>query len=181
MIYGQRNKQGGEADAVAELVRRWNAGELDISRDKANQLAEKAAQYGMEFDVESRPLSKGLFDFVDTAAFGMVPDAWRPESAGQDYYGESGVDRFAGGVGSVGGAITGVGGALKYGPKAIGYGMGVAKDSSLGKAVAGMKENIQIQKAKSYAQNLYKGSKVDRWNRNEYDPFNVFSGGDVGF
>jgi len=185
MIYGQANRMGGEYDTVVELVNRYNNGELDISRKEANQLARKASQYGLEFNVESRPISKGLFDLVDTAAFGMVPNEWRPESAGQDYYGESGIDKFAGGVGSIGGLLTGIGGAIKYGPKAIAYGVGAARDSSLGaasmsagknigKAVANMKENIQIQKAQQYAQNLYnKGQNVN--------PFNVFPGGDVGF
>ena len=174
MIYGQANRMGGEYDTVSELVNRYNNGELDISRKEADQLAKKASQYGLEFDVESRPISKGLFDFVDTAAFGMVPNTWRPESAGQDYYGESGIDKFAGGVGSIGGLVTGIGGALKYGPGAIGYGASKVSGSNLGKAVANMKESMQVQKAQQYAQNLYnKGQNIN--------PFNVFPGGDVGF
>ena len=98
-------------DAVVELVRRYNRGELDHLNEKdLEKISILAAQMGVEFNVESKPIRKGLFDLADTATFGLLPDTWRPHSVGQEWHGESGIDKFAGGVGTLaGGALLGAG------------------------------------------------------------------------
>ena len=128
------NMRGTEYDAVLELVKRHNDGILDLPDDKLKVVAQKAFEYGIPFDVESKPISKGLFDLADTAMFGLIPNEWRPESIGQEQFGETRMDRYAGNIGSLGGFLTGVGGAgyglMKYGPKgaqAVGGAMGKAK------------------------------------------------------
>jgi hypothetical protein len=148
--------------AVKELVDRWNAGKLDIPREKLNQVAKLAYEHGIEFDPESRPISKGLFDLVDTAAFGIVPNSWRPESAGEKYFGESGWDKFAGGVGTVGGLLP-AGGLLLKGAgvaaKTIGSGARLASESNaLKTAVASVKESQAIARSKEIARKVHKAS-----------------------
>ena len=61
---------------------------------------------------------KGLFDLVDTALFGLVPNKWRPKSIGEDYFGESRADRIAGTLGTIAGFGTGFAGATKLAGKA---------------------------------------------------------------
>ena len=101
-------------EKVKELVRRYNAGELsDVSEKDLEQIAILAAQFGIEFDVESKPIRKGLFDLADTATFGLLPNEWRPHSIGQEWHGESGIDKFAGGLGTVGGGLALGAGVLK--------------------------------------------------------------------
>tara|TARA_Y100001973_G_scaffold61451_1_gene90333 strand:+ start:3696 stop:4268 length:573 start_codon:yes stop_codon:yes gene_type:complete len=167
--------------AVKELVDRWNAGKLDIPREKLNQVAKLAYEHGIEFDPESRPISKGLFDLVDTAAFGMVPNTWRPESAGEKYFGESGIDKFAGGVGTVGGLLPAGLGLLKgakWAGSAIGgmnvnpYGLAGSLARGAGEtaaqmgnagnrlktAVAAMKESQAVARSKEIARKVHKAS-----------------------
>ncbi len=105
--------------ALKDLVDRFNKGELDyLPTKKKEQIAMLAAQHGMDFDVESKPVRKGLFDLVDTALFGLVPNKWRPKSVGEDYFGESRADRIAGTLGTVAGFGTGVAGVTKLAGKA---------------------------------------------------------------
>ena len=135
--------------ALEELVDRFNRGDLDYlpTKDK-EQIAMLAAQHGMDFDVESKPLRKGLFDMVDTALFGMVPNKWRPKSIGEDYFGESRADRIAGTLGTVvgigGGLIGGLKGAAALGPK-MASGLGTASTGVKGYAARG------AQKAGEYS------------------------------
>lgn len=98
-----------QASAIKQLVSRFNKGELDYlpNKDK-EQIAMLAAQFGEDFDVESKPVRKALFDLIDTAAFGLVPNKWRPESIGEQYHGESGIDKIAGGVGTAAGLVAGL-------------------------------------------------------------------------
>ena len=98
-----------QAKGVEQLVDKFNRGDLDYlpTKDK-EQIAMLAAQYGRRFDVGSKPIKKGLFDMVDTALFGLVPNEWRPKTIGEDYFGESRSDKIAGGVGTVGGAYLGI-------------------------------------------------------------------------
>ena len=105
--------------ALEELVDRFNKGDLDYlpTKDK-EQIAMLAAQHSMDFDVKSKPIRKGLFDMVDTALFGMVPNKWRPKSIGEDYFGESRADRIAGTLGTIAGFGTGFAGATKLAGKA---------------------------------------------------------------
>tara|TARA_Y100001970_G_scaffold49345_1_gene62565 strand:+ start:4159 stop:4749 length:591 start_codon:yes stop_codon:yes gene_type:complete len=106
---------------VKELTERFNRGDLDyLPKKDLEQVAMLAAQYGTDFRPKSKPVRKALFDFVDMAAFGLVPNKWRPESIGEEYFGESGWDKFAGGVGSLGGLGTGIYGLYKGASKAKG-------------------------------------------------------------
>ena len=125
-----------------ELLRRHNKGKIQLSENDKELLAMKAKRLGQDFKVESKPLSKGAFDFADMAAFSLLPNKWRPHSAGQDLYGETGYDRFAGGVGSLAGFGTGIYGgvkASKFGWNAI-------------------KKAFAKKKADDIATNLYKGN-----------------------
>jgi len=108
-----------EFEQVKELVNRYHAGELSGLNEKdLEQIAILAAQMGIEFKVKSKPIRKGLFDLADTAAFGLIPNELRPTSIGQEWHGESGIDKFAGGVGTLGGAVLGGLGVLKLAGKA---------------------------------------------------------------
>lgn len=176
--YAPRDRMASEKDAIVELVRRWNEGNLDITDDRANKLAQKAYEHGIDFDPQSRPISKGLFDLVDTAAFGMVPNSWRPESVGEKYFGESGLDKFAGGVGTVGGLLPAGGlllkGASKIAPMAGQLGNKVASGGAgefasagaeyagslnvgnrLKTAVASAKESQAFNRSKEIARKYY--------------------------
>ena len=99
---------------IEELTRRFNEGDLDyLPKKQLEQIAMLAAQYGTDFRPKSKPVRKALFDFVDMAAFGLVPNKLRPESIGEEYFGESGWDRFAGGLGSLAGLGTGIYGGIR--------------------------------------------------------------------
>ena len=94
-----------------QLVRDYNKGDYKWMQDKDKEMvASIAAQYGLDFRAQSKPLRKALFDFADMATFGLLPDEWRPTTIGEEYGFESGADRFAGGIGSLGGLLTPWGG-----------------------------------------------------------------------
>jgi len=92
---------------LQELVRRHNAGTLNLPKEQVKQLAIAAAQNGLDFQPESKPIRKMVFDLADTAAFGLIPDEFRPTSIGEDMFGESYGDQIAGGLGTAAGALTG--------------------------------------------------------------------------
>ena len=101
-------------NAVKELTDRFNRGDLDYLPNKDKEkIALLALQYGQDFKPESKPVRKALFDFADTALFGMIPNRWRPESIGEEYFGESKADKWAGGLGTIAGLVTGGGLAYK--------------------------------------------------------------------
>ena len=102
-----------------ELIQRYNADPRNFTDAEAEMVAQLAAMLGMPFPRENKPIRKGLFDLVDTMSFGMVPNEWRPESRGQTAFGETGLDRFAGGAGTVAGVGGAIGGALLAGPAAL--------------------------------------------------------------
>ena len=89
-----------------ELIGRYNQSPSRYTDEEQRNLLQLALHYGMAYKPESKPISKGLYNFANTASFGLVPESWRPHSIGQDYYGESGIDKFAGGAGLVGGLIA---------------------------------------------------------------------------
>ena len=95
-----------QTKGVQQLVDKFNRGDLDYlpNRDK-ERIAMLAAQYGADFKTPSKPVKKALFDFADTATFGLLPDRWRPTSIGEEYFGESRDDRIAGNVGSLLGLV----------------------------------------------------------------------------
>ena len=97
--------------AVTELTDRFNRGDLDYlpKRDLEN-VAMLAAQFGTDLTPKSKPVRKALFDFADTMALGMIPNKWRPKSIGEEFFGESSVDKTFGNIGTglgVGGSLLG--------------------------------------------------------------------------
>ena len=106
--------------AIQELLRRHNAGELDLPDEQIKMLSQMAANMGMTFNPESKPIKKFMFDFADTALFGLLPNEWRPHSIGQELHGESFADRTASNIGSAAGMVTGGGLVMKGGKMALG-------------------------------------------------------------
>ena len=127
---------------IMEVLNRHNEGKIQLDEDEKELLAMQAKRLGEKFNVESKPISKGAFDFADMTAFSLLPNKWRPRSAGQDLYGETGYDKFAGGVGSVAGLATGV--------------MGAIKGSKMGWNA--LKKAFLKKKSDDIASNLYKGN-----------------------
>jgi hypothetical protein len=107
--FANMQSPANQSEIVRNMVERWNAGDLKITDEQANKLARLAAEYGYDFDSESNPLGKGLFDFADTTLLGLLPNDWRPTTVGEEWHGESFGDRAAGTVGTVGGLFTGLG------------------------------------------------------------------------
>ena len=140
-----------EYQIVKEMAERYNSGELNLTNEKLEKLARLTFKHGIDFDVKSRPISKGLFDLVDTASFGMVPNKWRPTSIGQEYHGESSSDRVAGGLGSLVGLGTGIGLGIK-GARAM---YGSFQGGRAAEALATVKEMEAANRARNYASNLY--------------------------
>ena len=134
-----------ENDIVREMLERYNAGQIDLSDEDAERLAMSASQHGERFAVESKPFSKGAFDFADMATFGLLPDEWRPHSAGQTIHGETGIDRVSSFVSSLAGMATGVGAATK-GAK-LGWNA--------------IKKTFARKKADDIATGIYKGNIID--------------------
>ncbi len=115
MLQEQLSPEYKRFKQIQELVDRFNKGDLDYlpTRDK-EQIAMIAAQMGISnFRTKSKPLRKGLFDLADTVSFGLIPNEWRPKTVGEDYFGESGLDKFAGTAGSLLGLYGGAKLALK--------------------------------------------------------------------
>lgn len=146
---------------VMELLRRYNNGEIDLTDEEARQLSEIAFTMRKEFKVKSKPLQKGLFDLVDSAMLGMVPNKWRPRSIGQGLHGESSADKWAGGIGGLAGyAVPGVGaykalttpGMMIKGAKNLGKGAKYTKN-----AVQSFKERENVKRAIENARQMYKG------------------------
>jgi len=126
--------------AVQELTRQYNDDPRSFSDSEAEMIANLSQQFGLDFQRTSRPGAKGAFDFADMAAFGMLPNQWRPESRGDTVLGESGIDEVGGGVGTLGG-LAAAGGVLKKGVGKIGSMFnrgGGAADDIIQKAAEGV-------------------------------------------
>jgi len=193
-VYRSSIKTGGQAtqqDAVERLLLMYRNDPNQFTSEQKKKIARLAFETGNSFDVESKPISKGLFDLVDTAALGMIPNTWRPSSIGQEYFGESGIDKFAGGLGTAAGIVPGLftGGALikggaklaKGAPSAYGKAKGsfdawrggktASSTNNLGKAVSNAKEKMAKARAKANAE-YYKG-----YNQaNPANPYRPMSG-----
>ena len=154
-------------NSLLELLKRYNAGEINLSDEEAQQLAEMAFQMKQNFKTRSKPIRKGLFDLVDTATLGLVPNKWRPTSPGQGLHGESGLDKFAGGVGTIAGLGVPVAGAIGVAKRApevysrLGSIGRSGKDKVMSVAER-LKEQAAIKRSVSNARQFY--------NRN--NPFN---------
>ena len=94
-----------------QLLARYNSGDHNWMMDKDKEMvASIAAQYGLDFKADSKPIRKALFDFADMATFGLLPNKWRPTTIGEEYGFVSGADKMAGAAGTVGGLFTPYGG-----------------------------------------------------------------------
>ena len=140
-----------EFKMIAEMVRRYNNGEISLSDQQAQKLAEMAFRYDIPFEVGSKPIRKGMFDAADMATFGMLPNEWRPRSPGEGLYGESTIDRFAGGAGSLLGLAGGVGAGIK-GARTL---YGAATGGKAAAALARVKEAEALKRSKELAATMY--------------------------
>ena len=104
-----------DPDLIYELILDYNENPQRYNDEEAETIATLANAMGQPFNRESKAFSKGLFDLIDTAAFGLVPNDWRPTSRGESVYGETGMEKFAGGLGTLGGIPLGIGGAYRAG------------------------------------------------------------------
>ena len=109
-----------DPDLIYELVMDYNNNPQRYNDEEAETIAVLANAMGQPFERESKALSKGLFDLIDTASFGLVPNDWRPTSRGESVYGETGMEKFAGGLGTLGGIPVGIGGVYKAGSGLMG-------------------------------------------------------------
>ena len=158
-----------EYDVIKELVKRHNEGTIDLNREQADKLARKAQEHGIEFNVRAKPVRKGLFDAADMATFGMIPNKWRPYSGGQDLYGERGIDRVAGGLGTLAGLVGGVGAATKLAPAVVSSFSGSGKAAQV---IAKVKEAEAVKRADGIARSFYQGT-VGRAGSFARDPFGM--------
>ena len=102
--------------AVRELTDRFNRGDLDyLPRKDLENVAMLAAQFGTDLTPKSKPVRKALFDFADSATLGLIPDKWRPTSIGEEYFGESELDKTWGTIGTAAGFAV----PFKYGLAAV--------------------------------------------------------------
>ena len=92
-------------EIIQNLVDEYHSNPDAFSPEQGERLATQAFESGIPFRPETKKLAKLGFDFADTATFGMLPDQWRPKRDGEDLYGESEGEKFAGGAGSMLGLI----------------------------------------------------------------------------
>ncbi len=146
---------------IMELLRRYNNGEINLTDEEAKKLSEIAFKLRQDFKVKSKPLQKGLFDLVDSATLGLVPNKWRPKSIGERLHGESSVDRWAGNIGGLAGyAVPGFGaykalttpGLVAKASAKVGQGTKYGKN-----AIQAFKERENVKRAVQNARDMYKG------------------------
>ena len=155
--------------AARELVDRYNEDPRSFTDQEAEHVASIAASTGLEFKRESRPFSKAAFDAADMAAFGLLPNEWRPESRGESVYGETMPDKIFGGVGSIGGLFgaAGVGKLLYKGGKAA---YGALRGGGGGTAAAGGGAAADGEIVRKSAEGITKtGEHTVRWNATDYN------------
>ena len=147
-----------ERAMIRELISRYNKGTVSLNEAQVDRLAAKAYEHGLKFKVEAKPFRKGMFDLADMAMFGMLPNKWRPRSGGEELFGERGIDRVAGGLGSLVGLGTGVGLGVK-GAKAL-YGS-VTGGGRVAQALSSVKETEAAKRATNLANSVYnKGQNI---------------------
>ena len=96
-------------DQMRSLLIDYNRNPNRYNDNEAEAIAMMAKQMGQHFRKESRPLAKGAYSALDMMTLGLLmPDQWEPQSRGESVYGETGLDQFASGLGT----IAGFGGSL---------------------------------------------------------------------
>lgn len=100
---------------VLQLIDNYNRNPQRYTDEEAELIAMLSKQMGASFKREDKSIRKGLFDLIDTAVLGAIPNTLRPRSRGESVYGETGMERFTSGAGSLlglaGGLIGGYGAA----------------------------------------------------------------------
>ncbi len=99
---------------VIELIEAYNRNPNRYTDEEAEFIATLSQAIGRDFNRESKPIRKGLFDMVDSATLGLMPDSLRPVSRGDSVYGESDSEKFAGFLGEMAGG-TALGAGIGYG------------------------------------------------------------------
>ena len=103
-----QDPEAKERYEVERLIESYEAGELNHWSDEdLEELMKLAATHQLDIDREGKPFKKFAFDAVDWTLFGLVPDKWRPEAPGDEYFGETGGDKAAGWIGTIGGLVGG--------------------------------------------------------------------------
>lgn len=93
---------------VEQLIRAYENDELrHWDEEELEQLMKLAATHQLDIDREGKPFKKFAFDAIDWTLFGLVPNKWRPEAPGDEYFGETGGDKAAGWIGTIGGLVGG--------------------------------------------------------------------------
>ena len=96
-------------DQMRSLLIDYNRNPNRYNDNEAEAIAMMAKQMGQHLRKESRPLAKGAYSALDMMTLGLLmPDQWEPQSRGESVYGETGLDQFASGLGT----IAGFGGSL---------------------------------------------------------------------
>lgn len=116
---------------VLQLIDNYNRNPQRYTDEEAELIAMLSKQMGASFKREDKSIRKGLFDLADTAVLGAIPNSLRPRSRGESVYGETGMEKFTSGAGSLlglaGGLIGGYGairGAVRSGvPQRAGRGI----------------------------------------------------------
>jgi len=95
---------------IMRLVTDYNKNPKAYSDKEADAIARAAKAFGLRFERSSKAGRKFLFDLADSMTIiGALPNEWRPQARGDKYFGETGLDRIAGGAGSLLG-LAGTGG-----------------------------------------------------------------------
>jgi len=135
---------------VYDLIQQYNADPSKYTDAEAETIATLANAMGTDFRRESKALSKGLFDFADTATFGLLPNEWRPVSRGESILGETDSEKMAAGLGMLGGAVgsgaligKGIGMAVKGGRGILSNLRNRAKGGTRGGTTGGSSQNQQ--------------------------------------
>jgi hypothetical protein len=100
---------------IVQLIEQYNENPDRYTDEEAEFIAQLAQGMNTRFERESKPIQKGLFDLVDTAAFGLIPDKFRPTTRGETVFGDTGEEELASLLGLVGGGVAGGVGLVKGG------------------------------------------------------------------
>ena len=123
--------QNPDRGDIMRLLDDYNSNPDKFTDDQAEKIAQVAKAYGVDFRRENKAGRKLAFDLADTALLGFVPNEWRPTSRGQETFGETGIDRVGGAVGTVAGMV-GTGGLALANAGRIGRGVGKVVGKGLG-------------------------------------------------
>jgi hypothetical protein len=106
---------------LLHIIQQYNDDPRKFSDKEAEVIATLARELDSYFKRESKPIGKGLHSLGEQVTLGYLPDDWRPVSRGESVFGETGLDKFGSGVGSLlGFAVGGYG--LAKGAGALGRG-----------------------------------------------------------